>query len=163
MRVDSSTTSLFTDMVASSELAARLGDKAWAEFLERHHAAVRTQLARFDGREMDTSGDGFFAVFNAVENGLLAARAIRDAVRPLDIALRIGLHTGDCYVADGKCTGLAIHICARIVALADPDEILVSQALRDAAEPGFHFADRGTHVLRGIPGEWPLSALIDDP
>jgi class 3 adenylate cyclase len=154
---------LFTDIVGSSELAARLGDRRWAELVERHNAAVRAQLGKFGGREMDTAGDGFFAVFTSVEDGLLAARAIRGATRALEIALRIGLHTGDCYVADGKCTGLAIHICARIVGLAASGEVLVSQAVRDAAEPTFYFGDRGTHTLRGIPGQWPLSALLDHP
>ena len=109
---------------------------------------------------MDTSGDGFFAIFAGVPDALSAATAIREAVRPLSLSLRLGLHTGDCHVADNKCTGLAIHICARIVALAEPNEVLVSQAVCDAAGPKFHFVDRGTHALRGIPGEWKLYALV---
>lgn len=157
------TTSLFTDMVGSSELAARLGDRLWAELLERHNAAVRAQLTRFDGREMDTAGDGFFAVFTTVEAALFAACAIREAARALDLDLRLGVHTGDCYVADGKCTGLAIHICARIVGLAAGGEVLVSQAVCEEAGAGFRFAPRGTHTLRGIPGDWPLSALVAIP
>lgn len=154
-----STTSLFTDIVGSTELAVRIGDSAWAELLERHHVVVRAQLERFGGREMDTSGDGFFAVFGDVDSALSAATAISEAVRTLGLVLRLGLHTGDCYVADDKCTGLAIHICARIVALAEPGEVLVSQAVRGAAGPGFHFVAHGTHSLRGIPGEWPLYGL----
>jgi class 3 adenylate cyclase len=154
------TTSLFTDIVASTERAAQIGDEAWAELLERHHAVVRAELEVFAGREMDTAGDGFFAVFSEVPAALSAATAIREAVRSLHLALRLGLHTGDCYVANDKCTGLAIHICARIVALAEPDEVLVSQAVRDGAGPGFQFAGRGTHALRGIPGEWSLYALV---
>ncbi len=154
------TTSLFTDIVGSTELAVRLGDREWAELLERHHQVVRAELAAFSGSEMDTAGDGFFAVFTTVGDALAAASAIGEATRPLEIALRVGLHTGDCYVVDGKCTGLAVHICARIVGLAEPGEILVSQAVRDAAEPRFRFVERGTHALRGIPGEWRLSALV---
>lgn len=156
------TTSLFTDIAGSTELAVRLGDAAWAELLERHNAAVRAQLEAFAGREMDTAGDGFFAIFTDVRAALSAAAAIREALRPLGLAVRLGVHTGDCYVVDDKCTGLAIHICARIVALAAPGEVLVSQAVREAAEPGFDFVGRGTHELRGIPGEWSLSALVND-
>jgi len=161
--VSAGTTSLFTDIVGSTELACRIGDAAWAELLEQHHAAVRAQLEAFEGREMDTAGDGFFAVFAGVPNALSAAAAIRETVRPLGLTLRLGLHTGDCYVADDKCTGLAVHICARIVALAEPGEVLVSQVVSDAAGPGFQFADRGTHTLRGVPGEWRLSALLSGP
>ena len=140
----------------------QIGDEAWATLLERHHAAVRAQLAAFQGREMDTSGDGFFAIFAGVPAALSAAAAITEAVLPLGLSLRLGLHTGDCYVADDKCTGLAIHICARIVALAEPNEVLVSEAVRDAAGSGFQFAERGTHALRGVPGEWRLFALVGD-
>ena len=161
MRVTAGTTSLFTDIVGATELAVRIGDAAWAELLERHHTVVRAQLNALGGREMDTSGDGFFAIFADVPDALSAATAIREAVRPLGLSLRLGLHTGDCHVADNKCTGLAIHICARIVALAEPNEVLVSQAVRDAAGPKFHFVERGTHALRGIPGEWKLYALVN--
>ena len=159
--MNTDTTSLFTDIVGATELAVRIGDAAWAELLERHHAIVRAQLNALRGREMDTSGDGFFAIFADVPDALSAATAIREEVSPLRLTLRLGLHTGDCHVADSKCTGLAIHICARIVALAEPDEVLVSQAVYDAAGPKFHFVDRGTHALRGIPGEWKLYALAN--
>ncbi len=158
---DTRTTSLFTDIVGATELAVRIGDAAWAELLERHNAVVRAQLNAFGGREMDTAGDGFFAVFAGVPDALSAATAIREVVRPLGPSLRVGLHTGDCFVVDDKCTGLAIHLGARIVALAEPDEVLVSQAVRDAAGPRFHFVGRGTHALRGIPGEWTLYALVN--
>jgi class 3 adenylate cyclase len=157
------TTSLFTDIVGSTELAVRLGDSAWAELLERHNAAVRTQLEAYAGREMDTAGDGFFAIFSGVPDALAAAITIRESVRPLGLVVRLGLHAGDCYVVDDKCTGLAIHICARIVALAEPGEVLVSQVVRDAARSGFQFAERGIHQLRGIPGEWRLFALVTPP
>jgi len=157
--VGANTTSLFTDIVGSTELAVALGDSDWADLLERHHAAVRVQLARFDGQEMDTSGDGFFAIFPGAASAIEAAFAIAEALRPLGLTIRVGIHTGDCRVADGKCTGLAIHIGARIVALAAPGEILVSEAVRKAAGPGLHVVERGVHVLKGIPGEWPLYAI----
>jgi len=160
--VSAGTTSLFTDIVGSTELAWRIGDAAWAELLKQHHAAVRAQLETFAGREMDTAGDGFFAIFESVPAALSAAAAIREAVRQLGLTLRLGLHTGDCYVADDRCTGLAIHLCARIVALAEPGEVLVWQAVRDAGA-GFRFAERGSPELRGIPGEWKLFALINGP
>lgn len=156
------TTSLFTDIVGSTGLAAALGDLEWATLLEQHHAAVRRELERFGGLEMDTAGDGFFAVFDSVEAALRAAPAILAAVRPLGLELRVGVHTGDCVVANGKCTGLAIHIGARIAALAGPGEVLVSQVARDQAGEGFGFAERGSHELRGIPGEWRLFALTID-
>jgi class 3 adenylate cyclase len=154
------TTSLFTDIVGSTELAVQIGDRAWAELLEQHHAAVRTQLDAFGGREMDTAGDGFFAVFTDAPGALEAATAIQGALRPLGLAVRVGLHTGDCYVVDDKCTGLAIHICARIVSLAEPGEVLVSESVREEAGPRFAFVGRGTRALRGIPGEWRLFALV---
>lgn len=160
--VNAGTTSLFTDIVDATQLAARIGDAAWVALLERHNSLVRAQLTKFGGQEMDTAGDGFFVVFggtSGVSDALLAAVAIREAVRPLGLALRIALHTGDCYVLDNKCTGLAIHICARIVALAQPGEILVSQAVHDATGSSFRFAGRGAHVLRGVPGDWMLYAL----
>ncbi|MGZ4393074.1 MAG: adenylate/guanylate cyclase domain-containing protein [Gaiellaceae bacterium] len=159
--MNTDTTSLFTDIVGATDLAVRIGDAAWAELLERHNAIVRAPLNALGGREMDTAGDGFFAIFTGVPDALSAATGIREAVRPLSISLRLGLHTGDCHVADNKCTGLAIHICARIVALAEPNEVLVSQAVYDAAGPKFHFVERGTHALRGIPGEWKLYALVN--
>jgi class 3 adenylate cyclase len=152
------TTALFTDIVGSTELALALGDSDWADMLEHHHAAVRAQLALFDGQEMDTSGDGFFAVFPAAAPAIEGAYAIAEALRPLGLTIRVGIHTGDCQVADGKCTGLAIHIGARIVALAAPGELLASEAARAAAGPGFRFAERGVHKLKGIPGKWPLYA-----
>ena len=155
----SGTTSLFTDIVGSTEKAVELGDRPWAELLERHHAAVRAEIERCEGREMDTSGDGFFVIFADPRRAMEAADGIRAAVHPLGLQVRIGLHIGDCWVADDKCTGLAIHIGARIAELARPDEILVSQALRAAAGPGHHFTDRGETDLKGVPGRWHLYAV----
>jgi class 3 adenylate cyclase len=151
--------SLFTDIVGSTETVVGLGDDAWAVLLERHHAAVRAEIARFGGDEMDTSGDGFFVVFPEPAAAVEAGAAILDAVEALELSLRIGIHAGDCRVADGKCTGLAIHIGARIAALASPGEILVSDAVKTSAGAAYRFADRGAHELRGIPGLWNLSAL----
>jgi len=151
--------SLFTDIVSSTETAVLLGDDAWADLLERHHAAVRAQIARFGGDEMDTSGDGFFVVFPEPSRAVEAGEAILNVVEALDLSVRIGIHTGDCRVADGKCTGLAIHIGARIAALASPGEVLVSDAVKTSVGATYRFADRGTHELRGIPGTWRLFAL----
>lgn len=152
------TTTLFTDLVAATQLMVALGDSAWADLLERHHAAVRAQLECFGGTEMDTSGDGFFAVFRDAGPAVEAAHAIIEALRPLGLTIRVGIHTGDCLVADGKCTGLAIHIGARVVALAAPDEVLVTEAARTSAGPGFRFVARGAHELKGVPGVWNLYA-----
>ncbi len=150
---------MFTDIVGSTELAASLGDADWADLLERHHAAVRAQIVRFEGQEMDTSGDGFFIIFPRPTAAIAAAHAIIEAVHPLGLTIRIGMHTGDCHVADGKCTGLAIHIGARIVGLAAPGEVLVSGAVEATARPEFRFLNRGVHTLKGVPGEWHLFAV----
>ena len=150
---------MFTDIVGSTELAVSLGDADWADLLERHHAAVRAQIARFQGQEMDTSGDGFFIIFQRPAPAIDAARAIIEAVEPLGLTIRVGMHAGDCHVADGKCTGLAIHIGARILGLAAPGEVLVSEVVEATAGSEFHFLDRGLHRLKGVPGEWHLFAI----
>ena len=156
------TTSLFTDIVGSTEKAVLLGDAAWADLLESHHSVVRTHIDCFFGEEMDTSGDGFFVIFPDPASAIEAGRAIIEAVRPLGLTVRVGIHEGDCYVADGKCTGLAIHIGARIVALAEPGELLVSEPAMKKARSGYRFSDRGTHTLKGIPGTWRLFAVLPD-
>lgn len=155
-------TSLFTDIVGSTEMAVLLGDAAWADLLERHHSVVRAQLRRFSGEEMDTSGDGFFVVFPDPASAIEAGRAIVEAVRQLGLTVRVGVHEGDCYIADGKCTGLAIHIGARIVGLAEPGELLVSEAAMTRARSDYRFSDRGTHTLKGVPGTWRLFAVIPE-
>jgi class 3 adenylate cyclase len=152
-------TSMFTDIVASTEKAVELGDRAWAELLERHHAVVRREIASFDGREMDTSGDGFFVIFPEPAQAIQAAKKIRAALHELDLQVRIGIHVGDCWVADNKCAGLAIHIGARIAGLARPDEILVSAVAKAESGPAYRFADRGETDLNGIPGRWHLYAV----
>jgi class 3 adenylate cyclase len=151
--------SLFSDIVGSTATAVRLGDSAWADLLERHNAAVRAVITRFDGEEMDTSGDGFFAVFQQPAMAVAAGLGVVDAVHPLGLTLRVGIHSGDCYVADGKCTGLAIHIGARISALAAPGEVLVSERVRTAAGTAYRFSDRGVHELKGVPDAQRLFAV----
>jgi class 3 adenylate cyclase len=150
-------TVLFTDIVGSTELAARVGDSAWRELLQRHHTLVRRELARFQGREVDTAGDGFFAAFDGPARAVRAASAIRE----LEIAIRAGLHTGECEVADGKVAGIAVSIGARIAALAGPGEVLVSSTVKDlVAGSDLRFEDRGEHDLKGVPEPWRLFALV---
>ena len=153
-------TILFTDIVGSTELAARLGDTAWRELLERHHAIVRRELARYQGRELDTAGDGFFAAFDGPARAVLAAAALRDALHTIGLDIRAGLHTGECEVSDGKIVGIAVSIGARISALAGPGEVFVSRTVKDlVAGSGLRFEDRGERQLKGIPDEWHLFAL----
>ena len=159
----SGTTSLFTDVVNSTEKAVELGDGGWAELLESHNSIVRVQLSRFQGQEMDTSGDGFFAIFPDPSEAIDAARSIQASLRELDLRVRVGIHVGDCWVADGKCTGLAIHIGARIAALARGDEILLSEAAKAEAGSTYRFTDRGETSLKGVPGRWHVYAVVAPP
>ncbi len=153
-------TILFTDIVGSTELAARLGDAAWRELLARHHAIVRRELARFQGRELDTAGDGFFATFDGPARAVLAAAALREPLRAIGIDVRAGVHTGECEVSDGKIVGIAVSIGARISSLAGPGEILVSSTVKDlVAGSGLRFEDRGEHQLKGVPETWRVFAL----
>ena len=156
-------TVLFTDIVGSSERAAALGDRAWRELLERHHALVRSQLVRFRGREMDAAGDGFFASFDGPARAIRCASAIVEGVRELELDVRAGLHTGECEVVDGKVAGIAVHTGARIASLASPGEVLVSSTVKDlVAGSGVSFKEHGSEVLKGIPGEWRLYAVGHD-
>ena len=153
-------TVLFTDIVGSTELASRLGDSAWRELIQRHHTTVRRELARFQGRELDTAGDGFFAAFDGPARAVLAAAAIRDSLRTLDLEIRSGLHTGECEASDGKIAGIAVSIGARIASLAAPGEVLVSSTVKDlVAGSGLQFEDRGEHQLKGITDAWHLFAV----
>jgi len=157
-------TILFTDIVGSTELAARLGDAAWRELLERHHAIVRRELARFQGRELDTAGDGFFAAFDGPARAVLAAAALRDPLRAIGLEVRAGLHTGECEVSDGKIVGIAVSIGARISSLAGPGDVLVSSTVKDlVAGSGLRFEDRGERELKGIADAWHLFALSGRP
>jgi len=156
-------TVLFTDIVDSSGRAAELGDRAWGELLARHHAAVRRQLARFRGRELDTAGDGFFASFDGPARAVRCADAIVESVRDIGLDVRAGIHTGECEVVDGKVVGIAVHTGARIAGLAGAGEVLVSSTVRDlVAGSGLRFDDRGTHELKGV-GVWQLYALVPPP
>jgi len=153
-------TIMFTDIVGSTERAAELGDAAWSELLARHHTLVRGELVRFRGEELDTSGDGFFAAFDGPGRAIECAAAIRDAVRSLGLEVRAGLHTGECERVDGKLGGIAVPTGARIAALAEPGEVLVSSTVKDlVAGSGIEFEDRGTRELKGVPGEWRLYAV----
>ena len=153
-------TILFTDIVGSTARAAELGDSAWRDLLARHHMLVRGELARFRGEEFDTTGDGFFAAFDGPGRAIECARAIRESVRSLGLEIRAGLHTGECERLDGKLGGIAVPTGARIAALAEPGEVLVSSTVRDlVAGSGIEFADRGMHELKGVPGEWRLYAV----
>jgi class 3 adenylate cyclase len=153
-------TVLFTDIVGSTEQLRRLGDSGWRSLLERHHAAIRAELGRFRGREIDTAGDGFLAAFDGPARAIRCATQIVEAVRPLGLQIRAGLHTGECEVVGDKLVGLAVHIGARVAAEAAPSEVLVSRTVHDlVAGSGVEFKERGAHVLKGVPGTWELFAV----
>jgi class 3 adenylate cyclase/pimeloyl-ACP methyl ester carboxylesterase len=150
-------TVLFTDIVDSTGRAAEMGDRDWHALLDAHDAVVRSQLARFRGREVNTSGDGFLAMFDGPQRAIRCAMAIRDAVQALGIEVRAGLHTGECEVRGDDIGGIAVHIGARVSALAGPNDVLVSSTLRDLViGSGLEFEERGAHQLKGVPGEWHL-------
>ena len=150
-------TVLFTDLVGSTEHAALLGDREWHALLERYYAAVREQLERFRGREIKTIGDGFLASFDGPARAVRAAQSICAEVAKLGLELRAGLHTGELTVSGSDVAGIAVHIGARIVALAGPGEVLVSSTVKDlVAGSGIEFSDRGNHALKGVPGEWAV-------
>jgi pimeloyl-ACP methyl ester carboxylesterase len=153
-------TVLFTDIVSSTEKAIELGDRRWRELLERHNGLVRRELLRYRGREVDTTGDGFLAVFDGPARAIRCAVAIIEGVHALGLSIRAGLHTGECELADGKVAGIAVHTGARVAAQAAADEVLVLSTVRDlVAGSGIKFEQRGTHQLKGIPGEWRLFAV----
>lgn len=155
-------TVLFTDIVGSTEAAVRLGDRAWRELLERHHALVRRELLRFRGAELDVAGDGFFARFDGPARAVQCACAIVRGVRSLGLEVRAGLHTGECEVVDGKVGGIAVHIGARVAKEAQPGEVLVSSTVRDlVAGSGLRFHARGAATLKGVGEEWHLYGAED--
>lgn len=158
-------TVLFSDIVGSTARAAELGDMRWRELLAAHHARVRAQLARYRGVELDTAGDGFFARFDGPARAIRCAVAIREVVRELGLEVRLGLHTGECEVLDGKVAGIAVSIGARVSARAAAGEVLVSQTVKDlVAGSGIAFDDRGLAELKGVPGQWRLySVTSPDP
>jgi class 3 adenylate cyclase len=143
-------TVLFTDIVDSTRRAAQIGDPYWRALLDAHDAVIRSQLARFRGREVNTSGDGFLAMFDGPQRAIRCAMSIRDAVQALGIEVRAGLHTGECEIRGDDIGGIAVHIGARVGALAGPNDLLVS---------GLEFEERGVHELKGVPGEWRLFAV----
>jgi class 3 adenylate cyclase len=152
-------TVLFTDIVGSTETAARLGDRAWRELLARHDELSRAQLARYRGRAVKSLGDGFLATFDGPARGIRCAIELRDAIRELGVELRAGLHTGECEAIGDDVGGLAVHIGARVGSLAAPQEVLVSNTVKDlVVGSGIDFADRGEHALKGVPGRWRLWA-----
>jgi class 3 adenylate cyclase len=153
-------TVLFTDIVGSTTRASELGDADWRALLERHREIVRAELARWRGREVVTTGDGFLATFDGPARAIRCARAILDAVEPLDVELRIGLHTGEIELMGDDVGGIGVHIGARVGALAAPGEVLVSRTVVDlVAGSGIDFDERGEHELRGVPGRWQLYAV----
>ena len=154
------TTVLFTDIVGSTERAAAMGDHDWRALLDDHDRAVREQLNRFRGREINTTGDGFVMSFDGPARAIQCATAILQATGALGIELRAGLHTGECEVRGDDLGGLAVHIAARVDAHAAPGEILVSSVVKDLViGSGIEFDERGSHDLKGVPGSWSLFAV----
>jgi class 3 adenylate cyclase len=153
-------TVLFTDIVGSTDRARALGDRAWGDLLEQHHVLVRRELERFRGHEVDTAGDGFFATFDGPARAIRCASAIVESLGRAGLEIRAGLHTGEVELAGQGVRGIAVHTGARVASLAGTAEVVVSQTVRDlVAGSGIEFEDRGTHSLKGIPGEWQLYAV----
>jgi class 3 adenylate cyclase len=150
-------TVMFTDIVASTERAAELGDSRWRELLNNYYAVVRKELTAFRGREVNTAGDGLLATFDGPARAIRCACSARERVRPLGLQVRTGLHTGECELIGDDVGGIAVHIGARVAATAAADEVLVSSTVKDlVAGSGLQFMDRGAHNLKGVPGEWRL-------
>jgi class 3 adenylate cyclase/pimeloyl-ACP methyl ester carboxylesterase len=150
-------TVLFTDIVGSTERQAAIGDRDWRELVERHHAIVRDQLARWRGVENDTAGDGFYATFDGPARAIRCAMEVAERVRDLGIEIRAGVHTGECEIIDGKAGGITVSIGARVASAAGAGEVLVSSTVKDlVAGSGLRFEDRGEHELKGVPGPWRI-------
>jgi class 3 adenylate cyclase len=153
-------TVLFTDIVGSTQTAAKLGDHRWRELLEEHRRAVRESLERFRGHEVKTIGDGFLATFDGPARGVHCARSIIESSAPLGLEIRAGLHTGECEVMGDDIGGMAVHIASRVSGLAGPGEVLVSRTVKDlVVGSGIDFSDRGEHTLKGVPDSWRLHAV----
>jgi pimeloyl-ACP methyl ester carboxylesterase len=154
-------TVLFTDIVDSTRTAAELGDKRWHQVLDRHDGTVKKELERFRGRAVKSTGDGFLATFDGPARGIGCARAILDSSEEQGIRVRAGLHTGECEVMGEDIGGIAVHIAARVSALAGPSEVLVSRTVKDlVAGSGLEFSERGVHELKGVPDRWDLYAAV---
>lgn len=152
-------TVLFTDIVGSTDIAAALGDEAWRRTLDRHDEIVRRYLERYQGREVKATGDGFLAVFDGPARAVRCAQAVAEAVVALELEVRAGVHTGEVETRGEDIGGVAVHVCARIAAAAGPGEVLTSRTVKDlVAGSGITFSSRGTHELKGVPGEWELYA-----
>jgi class 3 adenylate cyclase len=157
-------TVLFTDIVDSTRVAGELGDRRWRELLERHQELTRTQLGRFGGREVKTTGDGFLAVFDGPTRAAECARAIAAATPALGIEVRAGLHTGEVELMGDDVGGMAVHVAARIAGLAGGSEVLASRTVRDlSVGSGIEFADAGRHALKGVPDEWDVYSVASTP
>jgi len=155
-------TVLFTDIVGSTTKAAAVGDMAWREMVERHHSTVRAMLGRYRGKEVDTAGDGFFATFDGPARAVRCARAIVDAVHPIGIDVRAGVHTGEVETINDKVGGIAVAIGARIGSAAGPAEVWASSTVKDlTAGSGLVFEDAGEHELKGVPDRWRLYRVAD--
>jgi class 3 adenylate cyclase len=152
-------TVLFVDIVESTRELSERGDRRWSELLQRFHEALELQIEHFRGRKVDTAGDGVFATFDGPARAIRCACAMRDAVESMGLSIRAGLHTGECEVRGDKLSGIAVHLGARVMSAAQPGEVWVSSTVKDlVAGSGLRFAERGAHVLKGIPGERQLYA-----
>ena len=150
-------TILFTDIVGSTEHAAHLGDRRWRSLLEEHDELIRAELDRYGGQEIKTTGDGFLVAFDGPARSIRCARAIVEGSRSVGVRVRAGIHTGECELRGEDLAGIAVHIAARVAALAGPDEVLVTGTVRDlVAGSGIDFTERDRHTLKGVPGEWLL-------
>jgi class 3 adenylate cyclase len=151
------TTILFTDIVGSTDKAAEIGDRRWHDLLDHHHELARAELSRFGGREVSTTGDGFFATFDRPISGVRCALAMVEAIGSIGLQVRAGVHTGEVEVRGADLGGLAVHIGARVMGRADPGEVLVSSTVKELlAGSGLAFEDRGQHELKGVPDTWHL-------
>ncbi|HJU09777.1 MAG TPA: adenylate/guanylate cyclase domain-containing protein, partial [Candidatus Binataceae bacterium] len=150
-------TVLFVDIVNSTMHLAEKGDRSWRDLLQRFYAIMRRNISRFRGREINTTGDGMFAIFDGPARAIRCAHAMTADVRSLGIDIRSGLHSGECELAGNNVDGIAVHIGARVAATAEPGEVLVSSTVKDlVAGSGLTFSDRGSRQLKGVPGEWRL-------
>lgn len=151
---------MFTDIVGSTELAATMGDRAWKALISRHNTVVRRELKRFGGRELDTAGDGFFAMFERPAAAIDCAWVIVESLRRFGVEIRAAVHMGEVEVMGGKVGGIAVHAASRVLSMAGPGQIYVTGIVHDVvAGSDIRFADRGVHELRGVPGDWRLFAV----
>ncbi|WP_323922779.1 adenylate/guanylate cyclase domain-containing protein [Bradyrhizobium diazoefficiens] len=153
-------TVLFIDVVQSTQRATEIGDSRWRDLVDNYHQLVSKEVARLGGRVVNTAGDGVFATFDGPARAIKCARAVRDVVGSLGLAIRCGIHTGECVIEGDDVAGIAVHIGARVAARADPGEILLSSTVKDLiAGSRVECSDRGSHTLKGVPGRWRLFAV----